>query len=89
MNDHFAYEDREVRTMIKDGEPWWVTKDVANVFEYQTNPARLFANVPENGRGCIRYTPLKGRYLIPTLGGMEESQSDCYPWAEWIRRNYP
>ena len=33
MNDLrlFNYEDREVRTLVIDGEPWWVLKDVCDV----------------------------------------------------------
>ncbi|MDR1452170.1 MAG: hypothetical protein LBI57_07590 [Helicobacteraceae bacterium] len=61
MNDlvNFTYEGREVRTVIKDGEPWWVGKDVAGVLGYPktSNPARLFAHVPDEW---------KGRYPIPT-----------------------
>ncbi|QPR70556.1 phage antirepressor KilAC domain-containing protein (plasmid) [Bacillus licheniformis] len=29
----FNYEGREVRTVVKDGEPWFVAKDVCNVLE--------------------------------------------------------
>jgi len=49
----FKFENREVRTVIIDGEPWWVAKDVAENLGYspESNPARLFANVPEEWRG--------------------------------------
>jgi prophage antirepressor-like protein len=62
MNDlvNFTYEGRKVRTFIKNGDPQWVAKDVAEVLGYPetSNPARLFAHVPEEW---------KGRYPIPTL----------------------
>ena len=30
----FNFEDNEVRTMIVDGEPWFVAKDVAKILGY-------------------------------------------------------
>ena len=27
----FQYENNEIRTVLKDGEPWWVLKDVADI----------------------------------------------------------
>jgi prophage antirepressor-like protein len=66
MNEmvEFAYEGREVRTVIKNGEPEWVAKDVAEVLGYPetSNPARLFAHVPEEWKGV---NP------IHTPGGMQ------------------
>jgi hypothetical protein len=67
MNDlvKFTYEGRKVRTFIKDGEPWWVGKDVAEVLGYseESNPARLFSNVPEEWKGVKP---------IHTLGGIQD-----------------
>ena len=42
MNDLtvWAYENAEVRTIVKDGAPWWVLKDVCNVLEL-TTPTRV------------------------------------------------
>lgn len=64
MNDLqvFKYENKEVRTVIKDGEPWWVAKDVAEVLEYQWQP-NLVGHVPDEWKGINR---------INTLGGMQD-----------------
>jgi prophage antirepressor-like protein len=59
----FTYEGRKIRTVIVDGETQWVSKDVAKVLGYQTNPARLFAHVPDEWKGV---------YPIHTPGGMQE-----------------
>ena len=42
MNDiqTFQYQDKPIRTIQKDGEPWWVLKDVCEVLELST-PARV------------------------------------------------
>lgn len=47
MNEHglmvFGFEGREVRVVVKDGEPWWVLSDVAKVLGYRDayNAGRL------------------------------------------------
>ena len=33
----FNYEGNEVRTVMKDGEPWWVLADVCQVLGIQNN----------------------------------------------------
>ncbi|MDR2305256.1 MAG: hypothetical protein LBE10_11815 [Treponema sp.] len=69
MNDlvNFTYEGQKVRTIIKNGEPQWVTKDVAEVLGYPettiSNTAKIVQHVPDEW---------KGRYPIPTLGGEQE-----------------
>jgi len=58
-------EDREIRTLERNGDPWFVAKDVAEALGYSdaSNPARLFAHVPDEWRGV---NP------IHTLGGVQE-----------------
>ena len=43
MNDllNFAYENREVRTILINGEPWWVTNDLCDVLEYMNSHMAL------------------------------------------------
>lgn len=54
-----------IRVVEIDGEPWFVAKDVAEALEYaeSSNPARLFANIPNEWKGVNR---------IHTLGGIQE-----------------
>jgi prophage antirepressor-like protein len=53
MNEliEFAYEGRKVRTVMKDGEPWVVAKDVAEVLGYQWAGIRNVQHIPEEWRG--------------------------------------
>lgn len=58
----FNYEDHQVRTVIKDGEPWFVAKDVCEVLEiskYRDAVARL----DEDEREPV---------IVDTLGGKQE-----------------
>lgn len=64
MNDLqiFNYNGNEVRTIQKDGEPWWVLKDVCEVLGL-SSPHKVFDRLDEDE---------KGRNQIPTLGGEQE-----------------
>ncbi len=58
----FTYNGNEVRTVQKDGEPWWVLKDVCEIL-CLGSPHKVFERLDEDE---------KGRNLIPTLGGGQE-----------------
>ena len=64
MNDLqiFKYNGKEVRTIQKDGEPWWVLKDVCEVLGL-SSPHKVFERLDDDE---------KGRNQIPTLGGEQE-----------------
>ena len=64
MNDLqiFHYNGNKVRTIQKDGEPWWVLKDVCEVSDL-SSPHKVFDRLDEDE---------KGRNQIPTLGGEQE-----------------
>lgn len=64
MNDlHiFNYNGNKVRTIQKDGEPWWVLKDVCEVLGL-SSPHKVFDRLDEEE---------KGRNQIPTHGGEQE-----------------
>jgi len=58
----FTCNGNEVRTVQKDGEPWWVLKDVCEILGLGS-PHKVFERLDEDE---------KGRNLIPTLGGEQE-----------------
>jgi anti-repressor protein len=68
----FSYEGNEVRTVQRDGEPWWVLKDDCDNLEL-TSPHKVAERLDDDE---------KGRSLIPTLGGNQEltvvSESGLY-----------
>jgi anti-repressor protein len=61
----FAFEGRQVRVELFDGDPWWVAKDVATVLGYAESSAisSLIGKVPDEWKGVKR---------IDTLGGVQE-----------------
>ena len=61
----FEKDNKAIRTISECDQIWFVAKDIALALEYSeaSNPARLFANVPECWKGVKR---------IHTLGGEQE-----------------
>jgi prophage antirepressor-like protein len=68
----FNYQTKEVRTIIKDGEPWFVAKDVCEILELE-NTHRTLSRLSEQ---------MKGVHTVNTLGGNQEmavvSESGVY-----------
>lgn len=67
MNDIqiFNYQTHEVRTIQKDGETWFVLKDVCQILRMDTTQLKKVADRLEEDE--------RGRNLIPTPGGEQES----------------
>ena len=61
----FQYGENPVRTVVQDGEPWFVLKDVCEVLGLDTTQLKKVADRLESDE--------KGRNLIPTPGGAQES----------------
>lgn len=68
MLNTFNFEGRSpVRVISVDGEPQWVAKDIAEALGYSegSNPARLFASIPDVWKGMNRiHTPSGDPYMI-------------------------
>ena len=78
----FDFNERAVRCIMKDGEPWFVAKDVCEVLEIQ-NARDTIAKVLDDDE--------KGVDKIDTLGGLQEmniiSESGLYTLI--LRSNKP
>lgn len=88
----FNYSDKPVRTLLKDGEPWFVANDVCNILDL-SNPRMAVSRLDEDEKGVS---------IVDTPGGKQEvtvvSESGLYaliltsrkPEAEnfkrWIRK---
>jgi len=48
----FDYEGAQVRTVIRDGQPWFVAKDVCNILEI-TNSRDAVARLDEDEKGVV------------------------------------
>ena len=52
----FAFQGQQVRTVIIDGEPWFVGKDVASVLGYQRPADAIAAHVDEEDKLTRQFT---------------------------------
>lgn len=61
------YESSEIRTIEKDGEPWFVGKDVATILEY-SNPRKALADhVDTEDKGVTKCDTLGGKQELTTI----------------------
>lgn len=61
----FEYDTHPVRTVERDGEPWFVLKDVCAALKMDTSKLKQVADRLDEDE--------RGRYQIPTPGGMQET----------------
>ena len=59
----FKYENKEVRTKILNGEPWFVGKDVAEILGYSNSRKALLDHIEKEDKGVT---------ICDTLGGKQE-----------------
>ncbi len=95
MNDLqiFNYNGNEVRTIEKDGEPWWVLKDVCAVLDMDTSQVGKVANrLEEDERNQITVTDSLGRkqntYIINESGLynviLRSDKPEAKPFRKWV-----
>lgn len=53
--DIFTYADQQVRTILVDGEPWFVLADLCNVLDI-SNPSNVAARLEPTGLNTLRLT---------------------------------
>lgn len=61
----FAFEDHLVRIVTRDGEPWFVARDVCRALDLGT-PQMAFQRIPDDEKGVSETDTLDGR------GGVQE-----------------
>ena len=59
----FSYEGNEIRTVQRDGEPWWVAKDVCDVFG-ETNRNRAMQALDDDEKGYTQMTTPGGNQQL-------------------------
>ena len=62
----FNYQEKEVRTVIKDGEPWFVAADVCEILEI-SNHRDAILRLNENMKGVVTTDTLGGNQVIRVI----------------------
>lgn len=86
----FNYNGNEVRTIQKDGEPWWVLKDVCGILgisKYRDTASRL----DEDERGSVRVDTPGGEQEMTVINEsglynviLRSDKPEAKPFRKWV-----
>lgn len=86
----FNYNGKEVRTIQKDGEPWWVLKDVCGILgisKYRDTASRL----DEDERGSVRVDTPGGEQEMTVINEsglynviLRSDKPEAKPFRKWV-----
>lgn len=86
----FKYNGKEVRTIQKDGEPWWVLKDVCGILgisKYRDTASRL----DEDERGSVRVDTPGGEQEMTVVNEsglynviLRSDKPEAKPFRKWV-----
>lgn len=86
----FSYQDKQVRTVEKDGEPWWVLKDICEVLEL-SNSRMIAERLDEDEKGVSQiYTPGgKQEMAVVNESGLynvilRSDKPQAKPFRKWV-----
>ena len=94
MNDNLQtwnYESSEIRTIQKDGEPWWVLADVCKVLEL-SSPHKVAERLEADERNQIPVTDSLGRNQSTTIINesglyaviLRSDKPQAKPFRKWV-----
>ena len=86
----FNYNDREVRTVQKDGEPWFVLKDVCAILGIG-NVADVYARLDADEKGVGQIDTLGGRQNMNIINEsglynviLRSDKPEAKPFRKWV-----
>lgn len=84
----FNYNGNEVRTIQKDGEPWWVLKDVCNVLDIK-NPTDVTKRLDADEVTRFNLGGLSGETNIINESGLynvilRSDKPEAKPFRKWV-----
>ena len=77
VTKEFLFNDQQVRTVVRDGEPWFVAKDVAIVLRYGNTKDALFSHIDEEDRAILQRSE-NATFEIPNRGLTIINESGLY-----------
>lgn len=52
----FNYQEKQVRTILRNGEPWFVAKDICDILDITWSGAKTLSQIPEDWQGVVNLT---------------------------------
>lgn len=77
VTKEFLFNDQQVRTVVRDGEPWFVGKDVAIVLGYGNTKDALLSHIDEEDRAILQRSE-NATFEIPNRGLTIINESGLY-----------
>ena len=63
----FKYEEQQVRTIEKNGEPWFVGKDVAEILGYSDTAQAVLKHIDNEDKGVVEMTTPGGKQPVTII----------------------
>lgn len=63
----FKYEEQQVRTIEKNGEPWFVGKDVADILGYSDTAQAVRKHIDHEDKGVVEMTTPGGKQPVTII----------------------
>ncbi len=86
----FIYQSSEVRTIIKDGDPWFVLKDVCQVLSIG-NSADVFARLDDDEKGGAQIDTPGGKQKMSIINEsglynviLRSDKPEAKPFRKWV-----
>lgn len=77
VTKEFLFNDQQVRTVVRDGEPWFAGKDVAIVLGYGNTKDALLSHIDEEDRAILQRSE-NATFEIPNRGLTIINESGLY-----------
>lgn len=77
VTKEFLFNDQQVRTVVRDGEPWFIGKDVAIVLGYGNTKDALLSHIDEEDRAILQRSE-NATFEIPNRGLTIINESGLY-----------
>lgn len=77
VTKEFLFNDQQVRTVVRDGEPWFVGKDVTIVLGYGNTKDALLSHIDEEDRAILQRSE-NATFEIPNRGLTIINESGLY-----------
>lgn len=84
----FQYQDKQIRTIARDGEPWWVLKDVCEVLEI-SNPTMTASRLDSDEVTKFNLGGLSGETNVINESGLynvilRSDKPQAKPFRKWV-----
>lgn len=86
----FNFNQSHVRTVVRDGEPWFVAKDVCDVLEIN-NVGQALVRIPDHHKGVSLTDTLGGKQRISVISEsglyrlvLRSDKPQAEPFIEWV-----